>query len=151
MRRIVAAAGTFLLAGTAAAILSAGTASAATTTATAPGMPILLGSLHLTKTDSAGVTTTADLNCVQGRDVYGQTYVSGNGTVTDPIAACRELADVDGDPSALDVHPTWLTSALYAPVSVTATGFWNGSAVDWSDTYGNGSVLAKFTGDVFGF
>ena len=147
MRRIVAATGTFLLAGTAAAILSAGTASAATT----PAMPILLGSLQLTKTDSAGVTTTADLTCVRGRDVHGQTYTAGTGTVTDPTAACLELADVDGDLDALDVHPTWLTSALYAPVSVTATGSWNGAAVDWSASYGNGSVLAKFTGDVFGF
>src|SRR6266568_2430861 len=92
MRRIAAATGTLLLAGTAAAILSAGTASAATA-----GTPILLGSFHLTKTDSSGAVVTADLNCVKGRNVYGQTYITGNGTVTDPTEACQELADVDGD------------------------------------------------------
>jgi hypothetical protein len=149
MRRIVAAAGTFLLAGTTAAMLPAGTASAAATVA--PRSPILLGSLHLTATDAAGLSTAADLTCVAGRNVYGRSYIAGTGTVTDPTAACRELAAANGDFTAINVHPTWLASALSAPVSATASGMWRGQAVSWHHVYANGGELTKYTGDVFAF
>ena len=147
MRRLIAAAGTILVAGSAAAVLSTASASAATT-----GMPVLIGSFHLTKTDSDGVTTSADLDCFRGVNVYGDTYIGGNGTVTDPVEACQELDAVDGDFSKLDVHPTWMISMLYAPITASATGWWTGvNPDDWSQTYINGSDLAKHTGDVFAF
>jgi len=109
-----------------------------------------LGSLHLTKADSIG-TATADLNCVKGRNVYGKTYISGNGTVADPVAACQELYAVNGDITQLDVHPTWFTTHVIAPVTVTATGHWGATSIAFSNTYSNGSVLQKYTGDVFAF
>ncbi|GIG55665.1 hypothetical protein Lfu02_00370 [Longispora fulva] len=146
MRRLVATAGTLLMAGAVAATLGAGTAQAATTST-----PVLLGSLHLTKTDNAGTTTQADLTCVRGINVQGQIYVSGSGTVTNPVAACQELNTVNGDLTKLIVHPTWFPTNVVAPVSVTATGNWGATTVDFSRTYTNGSVLAKYTGDVFQF
>src|SRR5260370_30037227 len=106
MRRPVAAVGTTLIAGTAAAILGASAAQAAE--ATPVSTPILLGTLHLTKTDNRGTTTEADLTCFKGINVYHQVYVGGNGTVTDPVTACQELDAVNGDLSRMDAHPTSL-------------------------------------------
>ncbi|MFD8705310.1 SSI family serine proteinase inhibitor [Kitasatospora sp. NPDC059648] len=145
MRRITMKVAGLLATGAASAILMAGTAQAAATNTT------LLGSLHLTKTDSTGTTTSADLSCSAVRDGSGLTSITGTGTVTNPNAACTELVGVNGDFSKLLVHPTWMVMALQAPVTATAKGSWGGAGVNWSHTYVNGSELAKYTGDVFGF
>ncbi|MFF2079285.1 SSI family serine proteinase inhibitor [Kitasatospora sp. NPDC058162] len=145
MRRIAIAVTGLLAAGAATAILTAGTAQALTSDATQ------LGSVHLTKTDAAGNTTSADLSCSAAQDGSGLTVITGTGTVTDPTAACNELASVNGDFSKLLVHPTWLPTAQHAPVTAAAQGSWGATAVNWSHTYTNGSTLTKYTGDVFGF
>ncbi|MBD0695301.1 hypothetical protein BG452_19805 [Streptomyces sp. CBMA123] len=134
-----------LATGAASMILMAGTAQAATTDTTQ------LGSIHLTKTDQAGNTTSADLSCSATQDGSGLTTITGTGTVTDPNAACGELAHVNGDFSKLLVHPTWMVMALQAPITATAQGNWGAGSVNWSHTYVNGSELTKFTGDVLGF
>jgi hypothetical protein len=141
--------GTALIASTAAAVIGAGTAQAAE--ATPVSTPILLGTLHLTKTDNSGTTTEADLTCFKGINVFHQVYVGGNGTVTDPVTACQELDAVNGDLSRMDAHPTWLTSALYAPVMAMASGTWRASDVTFCHGYTNGGELTKFLGDVFAF
>ncbi|MFI9162996.1 SSI family serine proteinase inhibitor [Kitasatospora aureofaciens] len=145
MRRITMTVAGLLATGAASAILMAGTAQAATTDT------VLLGSVHLTKTDSTGTTTSADLSCSAVQGGSGLTSVTGTGTVTTPDAACRELVGVNGDFSKLLVHPTWMVMALQAPVTATAHGSWGATGVNWSHTYVNGSELAKYTGDVFGF
>ncbi|AUG75460.1 Protease inhibitor protein [Kitasatospora sp. MMS16-BH015] len=147
MRKITITAGTFV-AGAAALLLSTGVAQAS---AERVSTPVLLGSLQLAKTGADGTTTTASLNCVRGIDVYGQTYLDGNGTVTDPTAACQELAAVNGDFTQLNVHPSWLPTAQVAPVTASATGHWGNTAVNWSQDFTNPSALAKKTGDVFVF
>ncbi|MER5635635.1 SSI family serine proteinase inhibitor [Kitasatospora sp. NPDC002227] len=147
MRQTMTTAGT-VLAAAAALILSGGVAQASTERVS---MPVLLGSLQLAKTDANGVTTSASLNCVRGIDVNGQTYINGNGTVTDPTAACQELAAVNGDFTLLNVHPTWLPTAQVAPVTATATGNWGSTSVNYSETFNNTSALTKKTGDVFIF
>ncbi len=148
MRKSIAVATTSIIAALAAVTLSAGPALASTTRVSTP---ILLASLQLTKTGIDGKTVPASLNCVRGINVYGQTYVNGNGTVTDPTAACQELAAVGGDFTKLNVHPTWLVSALVAPVKVTATGRWASTSVNYAQSFGNPTLLAKNTGDVFAF
>jgi hypothetical protein len=145
MRTIAKAATSLLTAGTAAVILTAGTAHA-TSPAHTP-----LGTFHLTRTDATGAATTADLACFADQDGTDAPAVLGVGTVTDPDAACRELATVDGDPGQLLVHPTWMITALVAPVTATATGTWGATDVNWSHTYVNSSELAKYPGDVFTF
>ncbi|MFD9691082.1 SSI family serine proteinase inhibitor [Kitasatospora sp. NPDC059146] len=144
MRRIATAVTGLLAAGAATVILTTGTAQALTTDATQ------LGSVHLTRTDAAGNTTSADLSCTAVQSGAGLT-VTGTGTVADPTAACSELAGVNGDFAKLLVHPTWLPTAQQAPVTATAQGNWGATAVTWSHTYANGSTLTKYTGDVFGF
>ncbi|MFE9429242.1 SSI family serine proteinase inhibitor [Kitasatospora sp. NPDC006697] len=149
MRKSIVAASTTIAAALATLTLATGAAQAAPARVTTP---VLLGSLQLAKTDdTTGVTTTASLNCVRGINVYGQVYVSGNGTVTNADAACQELNAVGGDFTKLAVHPTWMPLAGDAPVSVTATGNWGNTAVNYSQTFQNASYLAKTTGDVFQF
>ncbi|MFJ8472319.1 SSI family serine proteinase inhibitor [Kitasatospora sp. NPDC094011] len=145
MRRNAIAVTGLLAAGAASIIFAAGSAQALTTDTTQ------LGSVHLTKTDASGVTTSADLSCSATVDGSGVTTVTGTGTATNPNAACTELNAVNGDFSKLLVHPTWLPLAQPAPVSVTAQGTWGATAVNWSNTFNNPSTLGKYTGDVFGF
>jgi hypothetical protein len=148
MRTLAKAATSLLTAGTAAVILTAGTAHA-----TSPAHS-LMGTFHLTRTDATGAATVADLDCFvdqDGRDGTEAPTVLGVGTVTDPDAACQELVAVDGDPSLLVVHPTWMVTALVAPVTASASGSWGATDVSWSHTYVNGSELAKYAGDVFVF
>lgn len=87
----------------------------------------------------------------QGPQRLWQTYITGNGTVTNPVAACQELYAVNGDVARLNVHPTWLTSHLMAPIATTATGHWGATSINFSESFSNGSVLEKYTGDVFTF
>ncbi|MDQ8707150.1 subtilase-type protease inhibitor [Streptomyces sp. LHD-70] len=71
-----------------------------------------------------------------------------SGTHPDAQAACAELKAVDGRFSDL-ARPT--TNAMctkqWAPVTVFATGVWEGRRVGWSATFANGctlhAVLAK--------
>ncbi|MFJ7243727.1 SSI family serine proteinase inhibitor [Kitasatospora sp. NPDC098652] len=144
MRRIAMTVIGLLAAGAAAAVLTAGTAQALGTDVTR------LGSVHLTRTDAAGNTTSADLSCTAVQSGAGLT-VTGTGTVAAPTAACNELAGVNGDFAKLLVHPTWLPTVQEAPVTAAAQGNWGATAVTWSHTYANGSALTKYTGDVFGF
>jgi hypothetical protein len=129
-------------------ILSAGTAHATLTTPTAT---TFLGAFHLTRTGFAGDAGATDLACFTVQGGEQAPTVLGAGAVTDPDAACRELAVADGDPALLLVHPAWTTSDLVAPVTVTVSGSWGPADVSWSHTFLNSSQLAKYTGDVFGF
>lgn len=154
MLTLAKAATSLLTAGSAAVILSAGTAHATLTAPTATTATTFLGAFHLTRTGFAGDAGATDLACftVQGgEDAPTAPTVLGAGAVTDPDAACRELAVADGDPALLLVHPTWMTSDLVAPITVTVSGSWGPADVSWSHTFLNSSRLAKYTGDVFGF
>jgi hypothetical protein len=145
MHTLAKAAISLLTAGTVAVNLTAGTAHATSQAQT------LLGTIHLTRTDATGAATTADLDCFADLDGTEAPTVLGVGTVTAPDAACQELAAVDGDPGRLLVHPTWMITALVAPVTASAEGSWGATDVSWSHTYVNSSELAKDAGDVFVF
>lgn len=72
------------------------------------------------------------------------------GTHPDAVAACRTLARVDGDLSALSADPGPCTCD-YAPVTVHAWGFWQDRPVTWSKSYENRCLLLRGTGALFAF
>ncbi|WP_280267103.1 subtilase-type protease inhibitor [Nocardia wallacei] len=59
------------------------------------------------------------------------------GTHPNVDAACDALAAVDGDFDALPQDPHRMCTKIWDPVTITATGTWNGRAVDYTHTFGN--------------
>ncbi|RDI44509.1 subtilase-type protease inhibitor [Nocardia mexicana] len=60
------------------------------------------------------------------------------GTHPDVDAACEALAAVDGDFDALRAQESpRMCTKIWDPVTVTATGQWNGRPVDYTRTFGN--------------
>ena len=151
MHRLAAVTVTTLLS---AAVLSTGSATAqASATGDWAGFSAhVLGGFHLKRVDTTtGQTHVGYLLCTTTRSGSAATVIHGAGAVKDATSACEELATVNGDFSALAVHPTWLPSMLVAPVAVKVAGSWQGRKVAWSHEYTNGGALAKATGDVFVF
>lgn len=73
------------------------------------------------------------------------------GTHPDPFAACEALIPVGGDPAALTPLPGVICPTHYDPVTVTATGSWDGRFIHFERTYGNACSLYAETGPVFSF
>ncbi|WP_460695637.1 subtilase-type protease inhibitor [Nocardia thraciensis] len=60
------------------------------------------------------------------------------GTHPNVDAACDALTAVDGDFEALAAQESpRMCTKIWDPVTVTATGQWNGRAVDYTRTFGN--------------
>ncbi|MFD9860986.1 subtilase-type protease inhibitor [Streptomyces alboflavus] len=64
--------------------------------------------------------------------------------------ACAELDRAGGDFDRLPQEDRICTKE-YAPVTVGATGTFQGRPVDWHRTYGNACEMAASTGHVFSF
>lgn len=73
------------------------------------------------------------------------------GTHPRPSLACLQLASVHGDITSLNLHPARPCVLLYAPVTVTATGTWNGDPVLYRETFDNSCLLAASKGALFRF
>ncbi|MEU1876266.1 SSI family serine proteinase inhibitor [Streptosporangium sp. NPDC020072] len=73
------------------------------------------------------------------------------GTHSDPVAACGALVAAKGDPGALTPLSGVVCTTRYDPVTVTATGTWDGRFVRFVKTYGNDCSLYAATGAVFSF
>lgn len=72
------------------------------------------------------------------------------GSHPDPEAACASLADVDGE--FVDLPSTGEACTLeYAPVSVRATGTWEGDPVNYSGEFTNRCIAGVETDGVFDF
>ncbi|MFC7341024.1 SSI family serine proteinase inhibitor [Saccharopolyspora griseoalba] len=72
------------------------------------------------------------------------------GTHPDPGAACEAITDVEGDFHAID-GGNGLCPLIYDPVTVRATGVYDGRAVDYVDTFSNACIAASRTAGVFAF
>jgi hypothetical protein len=72
------------------------------------------------------------------------------GTHPDPKTACAQLAAVNGDFGALNVNPG-PCFLIFDPYTVTATGYWRGTPVNFQRTYANSCILGRQTGAVFAF
>jgi hypothetical protein len=62
--------------------------------------------------------------------------------------ACDQLAAVQGDIRRIPAEKSYCTM-LYAPVTVSARGEWNGHKVDYTHTFANSCDLTAKTGAVF--
>ncbi|WP_327366010.1 SSI family serine proteinase inhibitor [Streptomyces sp. NBC_01217] len=65
-------------------------------------------------------------------------------------AACAAIDEAGGDMDRLPGDPHLCTMEL-DPVTATATGTWNGRAVNWQHTFGNACELEAATGVVARF
>lgn len=71
------------------------------------------------------------------------------GTHPEAEAACAQLLESDG---ALELPPDeTICPQIYAPVRVTATGYWRHHFKHFRKTYSNGCVLRSRTGVLFQF
>jgi len=74
------------------------------------------------------------------------------GSHPDAEAACAALERVGGDFTALGDHGEQAVCTLeYAPVRLSATGFWQGTPVDYEKTFSNPCVARSRTAGVFDF
>ncbi|GAA0416912.1 protease [Acrocarpospora corrugata] len=72
------------------------------------------------------------------------------GTHPKAAEACAKLAKVRGDLSVLEPDGTVCT-LIFDPVTVTATGSWDGGTFSFERTYGNACELRAMTGPIFDF
>ncbi|MFF4364960.1 subtilase-type protease inhibitor [Streptomyces sp. NPDC001594] len=89
----------------------------------------------------------------QGDDVAGATVLraatlscmpTAQGTHPDPKAACTALNSTGGTLDRLLAAPDTNRACpmLYAPVTVTADGVWQGSRVSWKHTFSNSCAMS---------
>ncbi|MFD1658829.1 SSI family serine proteinase inhibitor [Streptomyces caeni] len=62
--------------------------------------------------------------------------------------ACAELTEAEGDIGRIP-HKDAICPMVYAPVTVSARGQWNGHPVDYGQTFSNACALQARTGAVF--
>ncbi|MFI0962655.1 SSI family serine proteinase inhibitor [Streptomyces sp. NPDC021080] len=63
--------------------------------------------------------------------------------------ACRQLAAARGDIDRIPRETGAMCPMLYAPVTVSAYGRWDGRRVDYRHTFSNSCVMKAGTGAVF--
>ncbi|AVH55907.1 MULTISPECIES: subtilase-type protease inhibitor [Streptomyces] len=63
--------------------------------------------------------------------------------------ACDELRAAGGDISRIPPRPDALCPLIYAPVTASARGVWEGRRVDYTHTFPNSCVVRAETGAVF--
>ncbi|MFF5115168.1 SSI family serine proteinase inhibitor [Streptosporangium sp. NPDC000509] len=73
------------------------------------------------------------------------------GTHPDAVHACALLANVLGDPGKLRPRPGVACTLEYDPVTVAATGIWNGRFIRFERTYGSLCSMRAATGPLFAF
>jgi len=71
------------------------------------------------------------------------------GTHPEAVRACELLANVLGDPGKLKPRPGVACTLEYDPVTVTATGIWNGRFIRFEHIYGNLCSMRAVTGPLF--
>ncbi|MCC5473744.1 subtilase-type protease inhibitor [Streptomyces sp. NPDC059680] len=63
--------------------------------------------------------------------------------------ACAELAKADGDIARIPQKKGVFCPMIFAPVTVHASGQWNGRPVDYQETYSSKCAMEARTGAVF--
>ncbi|GGO05458.1 hypothetical protein GCM10010116_10640 [Microbispora rosea subsp. aerata] len=73
------------------------------------------------------------------------------GSHPSPEKACALLSSANLDPGSLRVNPTEPCTMIYAPVTVTASGIWDGKYFQFRRTYGNDCEKRSAAGALFNF
>ncbi|GAA2882606.1 hypothetical protein GCM10010517_45740 [Streptosporangium fragile] len=163
MRRLLclAAAGLFVLSGTAAAA----TPPPSRESGPPPTEPVvprpggsieLLGPFQQTPGKASRGTKTLVLSIARGeRALPASRFAllacdSPNDTTSSLAKACEALEGAGGDPAGLKPLQGMACTLQYEPVTVTATGIWNRRFVRFERTFGNPCELRVATGPVFG-
>ncbi|MCK2241111.1 MULTISPECIES: SSI family serine proteinase inhibitor [unclassified Crossiella] len=68
-----------------------------------------------------------------------------------PAWSCHELKKAGGDFHQVNVGPQEPCYLIYAPITVTARGMWNGRPVTYQETFPNDCVLYQEKGPLFRF
>ncbi|MGW7605821.1 SSI family serine proteinase inhibitor [Streptomyces sp. NPDC054766] len=63
--------------------------------------------------------------------------------------ACRQLRAAGGDPGRIPRRSGVMCPMLYAPVTASAYGVWDGRRVDYTHAFSNSCVMGAETGAVF--
>jgi hypothetical protein len=63
--------------------------------------------------------------------------------------ACEELRTAEGDITRIPVRADVLCPMLYAPVTASARGEWNGRRAEYTRTFSNTCMMGVETGSVF--
>ncbi|MGW3408504.1 SSI family serine proteinase inhibitor [Streptomyces sp. NPDC000888] len=64
--------------------------------------------------------------------------------------ACEELRAAEGDITRIPVRADVLCPMIYAPVTASARGEWNGRRTEYTHTFSNTCMMGVETGSVFG-
>jgi hypothetical protein len=72
------------------------------------------------------------------------------GTHPAPVVSCRNLTAAGGNIARI-ADNSRICTMIYAPVTVTAAGTWNGHPVAFSRTYGNRCAVRGAAGGLFDF
>jgi hypothetical protein len=94
--------------------------------------------LTLSYMADAGYAAAVRLTCSAG-DVHPQAK-----------KACGTLKKVGGDPGRITPAKTMCTM-VFAPITASVTGTWQGRSVKWSKQFGNQCVMRRATGVLFSF
>ncbi len=121
----------------AAIALAAGAATAAVVAT--PAHAAATTKLYLAVRAENGTRTTATLTCNPA-----------GGTHPDAADACAELTPVRGNIAKLP-EGEGMCAMIYAPVTATAYGRWQGRSVQYRTTFGNACEMGLKTGSVFRF
>lgn len=63
--------------------------------------------------------------------------------------ACEDLGAADGDITRIPARTDAICPMIYAPVTASASGEWNGRPSEYTHTFSNSCVMAAETGAVF--
>lgn len=131
---------------TASLITLAGLIAPAAPSALADSRPDAAGPSVLVMTVVAGTTAMPAVS----RSVVLDCGATPGGDHPDPEAGCAALRadglDFTSKPTLQVMCPD-----IVQPVTVTATGLWNGGPVDYEHTYANGCLMRRATGVLFDF
>jgi hypothetical protein len=93
--------------------------------------------VQATVTDATGGSTTARLTCSPPQ---GHPHAA---------EACKQLAAVQGQISAIPADTSVSCGAVYDPVTASASGVWDGHRITYKKTFSNACLMRASTRAVF--
>ncbi|MGW0699653.1 subtilase-type protease inhibitor [Streptomyces sp. NPDC002867] len=122
--------------------LTAGSAAASTPDSTYAPSALVLTAGQGSSASTATVERAVTLDCMP----------TAQGTHPSAAAACADLERAHGRPAlTLKEHSDRVCPKIYAPVTLTADGVWEGRRVSYERTFSNSCVAQSQVTDLFDF